>query len=177
MPRWLRHRLRGDQPTGAPHPRLRPRDAVQAQVSASHRRLGGPVAPGARGDFELAGPSARRHGDTVTPTTITVELALFGNSITVTTEFVDGLQRERQEVARSAVATGEQVVFIRAGRAATSSSSRSQPVTLVEIVQPHVLGKIVSVNGSQLVVSQQDGLNVAVNIRPRRLMTRSDNEP
>ena len=46
---------------------------------------------------------------------------------------------------------------------AKSASPGSQPVTLVEIVPPQVLGKIVSVNGSQLVVSQQDGLNVTVN--------------
>ena len=98
----------------------------------------------------------------VTPTTITVE-SLFGESTTVTTDSSTAYQESGKKSRRSAVAAGEQVVFLRGGGMAKSASPGSQPVTLVEIVPPQVLGKIVSVNGSQLVVSQQDGLNVTVN--------------
>lgn len=152
-------------PGAAPHaaPPALATAASPAKSAPSHPRLGGPLDPGLGGDFGL-GASFGQSGTVmqVTPTTITVE-SLFGDSVTVTTDSSTVYNESGRKVARSAVAAGEQVVFSRAERAATSSSSGSAAVALVEIVQPHVLGKVVSANGSELVVSQQDGLNVTVN--------------
>jgi len=56
-------------------------------------------------------------------------------------------------------------MFLRAPAVGSNSSSTgpSSPVETVVIVLPHVSGKVVSVNGSVVVVAQQDGLNVTVN--------------
>lgn len=149
-----------------------PQSASQALATASspsksapsHPRLGGPTGGlGFAGD-SFFGQNFGQGGTVtqVTPTTITVE-SLFGSSLTVTTDSSTAYNESGNKVARSAVTVGEEVVFLRAGRQATSSSSASQLVAVVEIVQPHVSGKVVGINGTQLVVSQQDGLNVTVN--------------
>jgi len=154
---------------GASSPSATTRSARQALATASspsksapgHPRLGGPAGLGE--GFGLGGSFGQGGTVTqVTPTTITVD-SLFGNALTVTTDSSTVYNESGKKVARSAVAVGEQVVFLPAGRPATSSSSGSPLVTLVEIVQPHVSGKVVKADGSQLVVSQQDGLNVTVN--------------
>ena len=108
----------------------------------------------ARGSASL--PS-KRSGST----TITID-PLFGSALTVTTDSSTVYSESGKKVARSEVTVGGQVVFPHAAWPASSSSSGSQLVTLVDIVQPRVSGKVVSVSGSQLVVSQQDGLNVTV---------------
>jgi hypothetical protein len=157
--------------SAASSPSATTRSARQALATASspsksapgHPRLGGPAGLGLGEGFGLGGSFGQGGTVTqVTPTTITVD-SLFGNALTVTTDSSTVYNESGKKVARSAVAVGEQVVFLPAGRPATSSSSGSPLVTLVEIVQPHVSGKVVKADGSQLVVSQQDGLNVTVN--------------
>jgi len=140
-----------------------------SKSAPSRPRPGGPAGLGLGGRFGFGAGfglgGAFGQGGTVTqvtPTSITVD-SLFGSALTVTTDSSTTYSEGGKKVERSAVAVGEQVVFRPAGRPSTSSTSGSQLVTLVEIVLPHVSGKVVSVNGSQLVVSQQDGLNVTVN--------------
>src|ERR1017187_3450236 len=148
--------------SAASSPSATTRSARQALATASspsksapgHPRLGGPAGLGE--GFGLGGSFGQGGTVTqVTPTTITVD-SLFGNALTVTTDSSTVYNESGKKVARSAVAVGEQVVFLPAGRPATSSSSGSPLVTLVEIVQPHVSGKVVKADGSQLVVSQPD---------------------
>ena len=137
-----------------------------SKPAADRPRRGGPVPLGPLGlgvGFGLGGSFARGGTVTqVTPTTITVD-TFFGSTLTAGTDSSTVYNEGGKTVARSAVTVGEQVVFRPLGRARTSSSSSSQPVAFVEIVEPQVFGKVVSVNGPQLVVAQQDGLNVTVN--------------
>ena len=76
---------------------------------------------------------------------------------------LDRLQRSRQDDRGLAVAVGEEVDFGSPGWSPNANGSGTRAVASVEIVQPHVLGKVTSMSGSQLVVTQQDGLNVTVN--------------
>jgi hypothetical protein len=99
----------------------------------------------------------------ITAKTITVT-SMFGKSVTVTTDKSTVYREGDKKVARSALSVGEQVFFLPTGRPGAPSSSSSKVVAAVEIVQPYVAGKVVSVSGSQIVVSQSDGLNVTVNI-------------
>jgi len=104
----------------------------------------------------------------VTSTTITVK-SLFGGTVTVTTNASTVYREGSKKVARSALFVGEQVILIPAGRPGGSSSgsrssSSSRLVATVEIVEPHVTGKVVKMSGSQVLVSEQDGLDVTVNI-------------
>ncbi len=149
-----------------------PQSARQALATASGAsksapagpRPGGPPGPGGFGPGGGLGGSLGQ-GGTVTqvkPTTITVD-TLFGTTLTVTTDSSTVYSEGGKTVARSAVGVGEEVVFGSPGWASNASDGGTQAVTLVEIVQPRVLGKVVSMSGFQLVVSQQDGLNVAVN--------------
>jgi hypothetical protein len=113
-----------------------------------------------------AGPAAFGRGGTITglsATTITVDTP-FGGSLTVTTNASTTYSESGKKIARSALASGEQVMFLRAPAVGSNSSSTgpSSPVETVVIVLPHVSGKVMSVNGSVVVVAQQDGLNVTV---------------
>lgn len=151
-----------------------PQSASQALATASSPSKSAPVSPrlggpAGLGPFDVGGGfglgRAFGQGGTVTqvmPTTITVD-TLLGSSLTVTTDSSTVYNEGGKTVARSAVAVGEQVVFRQAVMSSASGTSGPLVVALVEIVQPHVLGKVVSINGSQLTVSQQDGLNVTVN--------------
>ncbi len=137
-----------------------------SKPAAARPRRGGPVLLGPLGLGVRFGPGGSfAQGGTVTqvtPTTITVD-TLFGSTLTVGTDSSTVYNEGGKTVARSAVTVGEQVVFRPLGRPRASSSSGSQPVALVEIVEPQVFGKVVSVNRPQLVVAQQDGLDVTVN--------------
>ncbi|MGD0944171.1 MAG: DUF5666 domain-containing protein [Acidimicrobiales bacterium] len=127
-------------------------------------RLGG---PGGFGHFGTGGggPSAFGRGGTITSfsaTTITVETE-FGASVTVTTNSSTTYSEGGKKLDRTALATGEEVIFLPAARPTTSSPSSSTVVRAVVIVLPHVSGKVFSVVGSVVTVTQQDGLNVTVN--------------
>ena len=114
---------------------------------------------GGFGAFGLAG------GGTVTgigATTITVE-SEFGSKVTVTTNSSTSYSESGKTVGRSAVAVGDQVLFGRRMSPATGAPGTSKVVGSVEIVPPHVSGKVMSINGSQVVVEQSDGLYVTVN--------------
>jgi len=146
--------------------------ASQAVASASSPSKSAPVGPhlggpAGLGTFGLGGGLGGNlgQGGTVTQltsTTISVD-TLFGTTVTVTTGSSTRYSEGGKTVARSALAVGEQVEFGSAAWRPSSTSRGAQVVTLVEIVQPQVFGKVVSVSGSQLVVAQQDGLNVTVN--------------
>ena len=149
-----------------------PQSASQALATASgpstsppvRPRSGGPAGPG---DFGLGGGRGGSIGQggtvtQVTPTTITVD-TLFDATLTVTTDSSTIYSERGKKIARSAVAVGDEVAFGSPGWGSNANGSGTHGVTLVEIVQPHVLGKVVSMSGSQLVVTQQDGLNVTVN--------------
>ena len=105
-----------------------------------------------------------------TATTISV-VTEFGQTLTVTTDASTIYREGTRTVARSALASGQEVsfrsVFVPVARPgaenALTTSSSSRTVGLVEILLPNVSGKVVSVNGSQVVVAQQDGLYVTVN--------------
>ena len=134
-------------------------------------RLGGPSGFGYFGAGR-GGAAAFGRGGTITgfsATTITVETE-FGASVTVTTNSSTTYSEGGKKVDRSALATGEEVMFLPAARPATSSPSSSTVVSAVVIVLPHVSGKVLSVtpggNGSVVVVTQEDGLNVTVNTSP-----------
>lgn len=144
-----------------------PSTAKPSTPSTKSPSLGGP-APfgplgggfGGRGFGDLGG------GGTVksfTATTITVDTA-FNGTITVTTNASTTYSKGGKTVTRSALATGEQVAFLPASRPTASSTGAPTLVRTVEIVLPHVSGKVISVIGSQVVVEQQDGLYVTVNV-------------
>ncbi len=149
-----------------------PQSASEALATASgpsksapvRSRSGGPAGPGGFGLGGGLGGSLGQGGTVtqVTPTTITVD-TLFGTTLTVTTDSATIYSEGGKKVARSAVAVGDEVAFGSPGWGSNANGTGTQAVTLVEINQPHVLGKVVSMSGSQLVVTQQDGLNVAVN--------------
>jgi hypothetical protein len=106
----------------------------------------------------------------LTATTVSV-VTEFGETLVVTTDASTVYREGAKTVTRSALATGQEVSFrpvsvpvAQPGAAnALPSSASSRTVGLVEIVLPNVSGKVVSVNGSQVVVAQQDGLYVTVN--------------
>ncbi len=144
-----------------------PQSASQALATASGQSKSAPSRPPSG---EPAGPwgfgpgGSLGQGGTVTqvtPTTITVE-TLFGTTLTVTTDSSTVYSEGAKTVARSAVEVGDEVAFGSPG-SAPNAGSDTQAVTRVEIVQLQVLGKVISTSGSQLVVTQQDGLNVTVN--------------
>jgi hypothetical protein len=142
-----------------------PSTAKPSAPSAKSPRLGRPAPFGPLGGF------GGRFGDlgqggtvkSFTATTITVDTA-FNGTITVTTNASTTYSKGGKTVTRSALATGEQVAFLPASRPTASSTSTPTLVRTVEIVLPHVSGKVISVNGSQVVVQQQDGLYVTVNV-------------
>ncbi|MGO9333869.1 MAG: DUF5666 domain-containing protein [Acidimicrobiales bacterium] len=146
--------------------------ATPSKPAPGQPRLGGPGGFGQFGSGGGLGPGSGfgrggclGQGGTVrfvSPTAITVD-SLFGRAITVKTNSSTVYREGGKKVARSAVVVGEQVMFLPAGRPGGTSPSSSKLVKLVEIVQPHVSGKVVSLKGSQVVVSEQDGLNVTVN--------------
>lgn len=120
--------------------------------------LGGPF-PGRSGFFGAGAAS----GGTVTAVgadTITVENE-FGRYLTVKTNSSTTYSENGKQVTRSALATGEQVVFSRMLQRA-SGTAASAAVGAVEIVLPSVSGKVVSTSASQIVVEQSDGLYVTV---------------
>jgi hypothetical protein len=121
-------------------------------------RLGGGFGGRGFGDFGRGGTVK-----SFTATTITVDTA-FNGTITVTTNASTNYSKGGKTVTRSALATGQQVAFLPASRPTASSTSTPTLVGTVEIVLPHVSGKVISVNGSQVVVEQQDGLYVTVNL-------------
>jgi hypothetical protein len=153
--------------------------ASQAVASSSRATTSTPLpatAPavpgrGGRGNWSHPGFADFGRGGTLTKlgaTTITVDTG-FGGSLTVTTSTSTTYTESGKKAARSALAVGEQVMFRTTGPAAVpgkaSSPSSSGPVTVasVEIVLPEVSGKVVSVNGSEVVVAQRNGLHVTVN--------------
>ncbi|MGA3215078.1 MAG: DUF5666 domain-containing protein [Acidimicrobiales bacterium] len=129
-------------------------------------RLGGPGPIGPFGRWGGRGFGAYDGGGSITglsATTITVETE-FGESLTVTTDSSTTYSEAGKTVARTALANGEQVSFVPAALApSTSTTAGSTVVKRVVIVLPHVSGKVVTVNGSQVVVAEQDGLYVTVN--------------
>jgi hypothetical protein len=128
---------------------------------------GGFGAPGFwGGGFGRSGFGALGLGGTVTgltATTITVDTARNGTT-TVATDSSTVYSEDGRKVARSVLAAGEEVVFRPASPPAASTSSTPTLVKGVEIVLPHVSGKVMSVNGTQVVVQQADGLDVTVNL-------------
>jgi len=136
----------------------------QSKSAPAGQRLGRPAGPGSFGPDDGPVGSLGQGGTVtqVTPTSITVD-TLFGAPFTVTTDSSTVYSEGGKTVARSVVVVGEEVVFGSPGRPSSANGNGTQAVALVEIVQPHVLGKVVSASGSQLVVSQQNGLNVTVN--------------
>jgi hypothetical protein len=98
-------------------------------------------------------------------TTITVETA-FRGIVTVTTSASTTYAEGGKKVARSTLVPGDEVAFVPASRPSSSSTSSPTVVSSVEIVLPHVSGKVVSVSGSQVVVAQPDGLKATVNASP-----------
>jgi len=137
-----------------------------SKPASGHTSSGGPIGVGRLGLGGDFGPGGNiGQGGTITKldsTSITVE-PLFGGTLTVTTNSSTVYREGDNKVARSALAVGEQIAFLPEGRLTSSSASGSKVVTVVEIVQPHVSGKVVKVDGSELVVSEEDGLNVTVN--------------
>lgn len=140
---------------------------------STRRWAGGPgglVGPGGLGAFGLLGGGLLGEGGTITamtPTTITVE-SLFGRKLTVTTNSSTAYSESGKSVTRTALSVGEQVTFRPAGPpmapSSKPSSASSEVVTNVEIVQPHVYGKITSVNGSEIVVSEAFGSTIGLNV-------------
>lgn len=143
--------------------------STPAKLPRSRQAFGGGFAPlggfGAwRGGFAQGG------GGTVTAlgaSTITVSSQL-GGSLTVTTSDSTSYSEGGKTVARSALAVGERVRFIAeaAPKPAGASTSTAEVVSAVTIVLPEASGKVVSVSGSKVVVSTQDGLNVTVDTSP-----------
>ena len=120
------------------------------------------------------GSSPFGEGGTITglgATTITVETEL-GGTLTVTTDSSTIYREADTTVDRTALAVGQEVLFqpvlVPVARPGTASSlpvaGGSSVVRLVEIVLPSVSGKVVGMNGSQIVVAQLDGLYVTVNV-------------
>jgi len=163
---------------GRLQPSATTRSARQALATASepsksapgHPRLGGPL--GSERASGLAAASVK--AATVTQVTRQPSRSIHCSATrsTVDNRLVDRLQRKWQEGRALCGGRWRAGRLPPGGRPATSSSSGSPLVTLVEIVQPHVSGKVVKADGSQLVVSQQDGLNVTVNTSRRRPTTR-----
>jgi hypothetical protein len=144
----------------------KPSSPKPSSPSAKAPRLGGPSGFGRLGEgagplgFGSFGPG--RTIKSVTATTITVETPLRG-TVTVATNSSTTYSEGGKTVNRSALVAGDEVVFAPAGRPSSSTSS-STPVSSVEIVLPHVSGKVVSVAGTEVVVEQQGGLYVKVNL-------------
>jgi len=147
----------------------KPSSTKPTAPSSRAPRLGGPWGFGRFGEGPGAlGSDGFGRGGTVksiTATTITVVTALRG-TVTVTTNSSTTYREGGKTVTRSALAAGDEVVFLSAARPSSSSTSSSTLVGAVEIVLPHVSGKVVSINGSQVVVAQADGLYVTVNVSP-----------
>lgn len=163
--------------------------ATSGSPAAAVRALAAPSTPSkaflapraaAHGPFQHLGPwtgfgpSALGEGGTITgitATTITVETE-FGGTLTVTTDSSTIYREGDTTVGRTALATGQEVLFqalfvpvAHPGNAtALPVLGGSTAVRLVEIVLPSVSGKVVRVNGSQIVVAQLDGLYVTVNV-------------
>src|SRR5208283_2743975 len=123
--------------------------------SSGRPRFGGPRSFGPFGfGAMLAGGGTVT---AVTPTTITVK-TLFGGTFTFSTNSSTIYHEGGKTVARSAVSVGEQIALLPVFRPGAPGSGPSHAVAAnVEIVQPHVVGKVVKVNGTQFVVSRQAG--------------------
>ena len=115
-----------------------------------------------------AGPSAFGESGTISgisATTITVETA-FGASVKVTTSASTTYSENGKTVPRSALASGEQVMLLPAAPVLSPGSTRRGHIDFCQDRRDHLaarLGQGSSVNGSVVVVAQQDGLNVTVN--------------
>ncbi len=110
----------------------------------------------APGDFGPSGFAGMVGGvgavTAVTPGTITVK-APFGGTLTFSTSPSTVYREGAKTVSRSAVEVGEQIAVLPAQRSASESTSTLRAAADVEIVQPHVVGKVVKVSGTHLVVS------------------------
>jgi len=94
--------------------------------------------------------------EAVTPTTITVK-SYFGGTSTFSTDSSTVYREGGKAVARSAVSVGEQVAVLPLQRSGSAGTGTSRVAADIEVVQPHVVGKVIKVSGSRLVVAGQGG--------------------
>lgn len=122
--------------------------------ASGHSGSGG---PGDSGPFGFGG---RFVGvgtvEAVTPTTITVK-SYFGGTSTFSTDSSTVYREGDKTVARSIVSVGEQIAVLPLQRSGSAGTAASLVAADVEVVQPHVVGKVIKVSGTQLVVAGQAG--------------------